>query len=102
MTDTESNPQDLFDEPEVRGENKQGPEISDTDRHAESSDGKDTDEDADEDAASIKTTTDDLFLGMEVPLAPQSESRKLGLSVDHAYGWDRSDYSDFECVDSSP
>jgi hypothetical protein len=57
-------------------------------------------EDGNQDAASVKTTTADLFSedgGAAAPSGPNSKQRhKLGLSITAPLGWDGSSYNDYE------
>lgn len=56
-------------------------------------------EDENQDAASIKTTTADFFpeYGRADALwAPSPKQHKLGLDINHPWGWDGSSYNDYE------
>ncbi len=55
-------------------------------------------EDGDQDAASVHTTTADLFsqTGGDSPSGLQSKQHMLGLDINYPWGWSGSSYDDYE------
>ncbi|KAI1099976.1 putative ankyrin repeat protein [Jackrogersella minutella] len=68
--------------------------------NTESNAPNDAEEDKDNDAASIKTTTTDIFSKSETSSSKGSESKqhKLGLDINYPWGWSGSNYDDYDVV----
>jgi hypothetical protein len=56
------------------------------------------DEEGNQDAASVKTTTADFFpdYQADAPSGSSSKQHKLGLDINEPWGWDGSSYNDYE------